>query len=223
MNGRPVKELGIRIDPTADRVEVDGKQVRAEGKSYILLHKPRGYLSDRDERQEKPSALDLVPTGERLYAAGRLDWNSEGLLLLTNDGELAHRITHPRYEHDKEYLALVEGTPSNRALVQMRSGVVYEGTRLKVDSVEPVRNLGALARIHNWQEAGGNATWLRVTLHEGKKREIRRICSSIGHPVKRLIRVRIGPMRLGNLKVGEWRRLDGRQLEALKETTLRKT
>lgn len=221
VNGVTVSELGLQVDPENDRIEVDGKLIRAEDQIYIVLHKPRGYLSDRDEGQDKPTALDLVPVQERLYAAGRLDLSSEGLLLLTNDGDLAHRITHPRFEHEKEYLALVEGNPGAEALQSMRRGVRYEGEILRADAVEPVEALDETGRRQHWQQAGRNETWLRIVLHEGKKREIRHLSAAVGHPVKRLIRVRIGPVRLGLLPVGEWRRLSEDELRELRQTKLR--
>lgn len=207
VNGQIVSELGTLVDPSRDRIQVDGETIRAENKAYIILHKPRGYLSDRDEGHGKPTALDLVASGERLYAAGRLDANSEGLLLLTNDGELAHRLTHPRYEHEKEYLALVEGKPDERALRSMTRGVMYEGERLRADSVRIVPHLGGIARRQHWPEAGRNETWLSIILHEGKKREIRHMGGILGYPVKRLIRVRIGPLQLDGLPIGGWREL----------------
>jgi 23S rRNA pseudouridine2605 synthase len=221
VNGKIVAELGTQVDPARDRIEVDGRPVRAESKTYIILHKPRGYLSDRDEKQTKPTALDLVPSPERLYAAGQLDANSEGLLLLTNDGELAHRVTHPRFEHAKEYLALVQGLPDDATLAQLKKGIWYEGDLLRADSAKIVRQLGAVGRRQHWPEAGPNECWLRIVLHEGKKREVRHMAGAVGHPVKRLIRVRVGPLALGTLPVGQWRQLDEREVDELR-TTLRK-
>ncbi|HIC94822.1 MAG TPA: rRNA pseudouridine synthase, partial [Anaerolineae bacterium] len=127
VNGRVVTELGTKVDPDRDIIEVDGRPIVPERRVYILLHKPRGYLSDTLDFRGRPSALSLVPGGERLYPAGRLDARSEGLLLLTNDGELAHRLTHPRYEHEKEYLALVEGEPTEDTLRRMLEGVERDG------------------------------------------------------------------------------------------------
>lgn len=216
VNGKIVAELGTQADPEHDRIEVDGEPVRAEKKSYILLHKPKGYLSDIDAARGKPLAVDLVPAGERLYAAGRLDANSEGLLLLTNDGDLAHRITHPRYQHDKEYLALVEGVPTAETLNKIRKGVWYDGELLRVDSVRTIRSLGELGRQHHWNDAGRGESWLRIVLREGKKREVRHVCSAVGHPVKRLIRVRIGSLELGALPVGKWRVLRENEIRELK-------
>ena len=221
VNGRIVAELGTQVNPERDRIEVDGARIRAEKKSYILLHKPKGYLSDIDEARGKPLAIDLVPTRERLYAAGRLDVNSEGLLLLTNDGDLAHRVTHPRYQHEKEYLALVEGEPNEETLARLQKGIWYEGDLLRVDSAKIVRHLDEIARRQHWNEARRGETWLRIVLHEGKKREIRHLCGAVAHPVRRLIRVRIGPLELGPLPVGEWRELSEREVGELKSGTQR--
>ncbi|MBI5300839.1 MAG: rRNA pseudouridine synthase [Chloroflexi bacterium] len=216
VNGTVVSELGTKVDPEHDRVEINGKAIRVETKTYIVLHKPRGYLSDIDEARGKPLAVDLVSSRERLYPAGRLDANSEGLLLLTNDGELAHRITHPRFQHEKEYLALVEGAPTDETLARVQSGVLYQGERLRADSVTRVKELDANAREHGWHATARNEYWLRIILHEGKKREIRHLCGAVGHPVKRLIRVRIGPVKLGALRVGQSRALTAHEIRQLK-------
>ncbi len=216
VNGKIVSELGTKVDPTRDKIEVDGKLIRLEQPTYIVLHKPKGYLSDVDKAGGKKLAIDLVPVRERLYAAGRLDLNSEGLLLLTNDGDLAHRITHPRYEHEKEYLALVEGDPTEETLTRMRKGIVYDGVWIRADSVRKVRRLGEIGRRHHWSDASPGECWLRIVLHEGRKREIRHLCGVLGHPVKRLIRTRIGPIELGMLPVGKWRTLSQRELQMLK-------
>jgi len=216
VNGQVVSELGAKIDPARDRVQVNGKLIRVEKNTYILVHKPKGFLSDIDETRGKQLAVDLVPSRERLYAAGRLDANSEGLLLLTNDGDLAHRITHPRYLHEKEYLVLVEGTPAEQVFAQLREGIVLNGERMRVDSVKRVHSLGDLGRRQRWNKAKRNEQWLRIVLHEGRKREIRRLCAALGHPVKRLIRVRIGSLELGALPVGKWRALTDAEVRTLR-------
>ncbi len=221
VNGKIVTELGTKADAEHNRIEVDGAPIHVEKKMYVVLHKPKGYLSDIDPsagqaQRAKPRAVDLVPAGERLYAAGRLDANSEGLLLLTNDGDLAHRITHPRYQHEKEYLALVNGMPTEESLERMRKGMRYEGDLLRADSVKIVRHLGEQARRHHWNEARRGECWLRIILHEGKKREIRHLCGAVGHPVKQLIRVRIGSIELGALPVGKWRELRQSEIHELK-------
>ena len=222
VNGKIVSELGTQVDSARDHISVDGKPIRIEQKSYIILHKPRGYLSDIDEARGKPLAIDLVPSRERLYAAGRLDANSEGLLLLTNDGDLAHRITHPRYQHEKEYLARVEGTPNMDTLARMQTGIFYQGEKLRADAVKILHHLDATARAQKWNAAPRGECWLKIILHEGKKREIRHLCGAVGHPVKQLIRVRIGPVQLGALPVGQWRALTATEVRALKSEAKRK-
>ncbi len=209
VNGRAVKTLGIKVDPDRDTIEVDNEPIRLEKKIYLVLNKPRGYISDRDETGEHKTALDLVPQGERLFAAGRLDLDSEGLLLLTNDGDLAFRLTHPRFEHQKEYLALVLGEPDEAALQKLKRGVRYQDEWLRADRV--VR----AARKQPFGEAPRDQTWLRVVLHEGKKRQIRHMFGAVGHPVLRLIRTRIGPLELDGLKSGHWRALTRHEIQQL--------
>jgi pseudouridine synthase len=216
VNGQVVTQLGTKVDPGQDTIEVDGQPITLEDKVYILLHKPRGYLSDTQDFRGRLSALGLVPAGKRLYPAGRLDAESEGLLLLTNDGELAHRLTHPRYEHQKEYLALVVGRPTEATLRRMRKGVKRDGETLRADAVQRLGRLGPQAQIHGWKEAPRGIVWLRITLHMGKKRHIRRMCAALGYSVRRLIRVRIGPLELGDLLVGEWRYLTKREIRQLR-------
>lgn len=201
VNGQVVATLGTQVDPEHDKILADNQPVAVETKVYYLLHKPRGYLSDRDDTAEYKTALDLVPGGRRLFAAGRLDLNSEGLLFLTNDGELANRLTHPRYEHEKEYLALVYSVPTVKTLERLVRGVRYEDEWLRADAAE------VAGRHQAFGEAGRDEAWLKLVLHEGKKRQIRHMCAALGHPVKRLIRVRIGPLVIGKLKPGEWRKL----------------
>jgi 23S rRNA pseudouridine2605 synthase len=211
VNGQVVNELGAKVDPARDTIEVDNQTVQLETKTYILLNKPRGYISDRDDTAPNKSALDLAPNGERLFAAGRLDMDSEGLLLLTNDGELTFRLTHPRYEHEKEYLVLVAGAPSDDALRTLTRGVVYQGEKLRADRV------ARAGRQQPFGEATRDQAWLHIVLHEGKKRQIRHICAAVGHPVLRLIRTRIGPLELGKLKPGRWRNLTAEEVRALRE------
>ena len=218
VNGQVVTQLGTKVDPARDIIEVDGRPIVPEEKVYILLHKPRGYLSDALDVGGRPSALSLVPNGERLYPAGRLDARSEGLLLLTNDGELAHRLTHPRFGHEKEYLALVEGEPTEATLQRMLEGVERDGQILRADAVQRLERLGPEARIHGWEEAPRGMAWLRILLHEGKKRHIRRMCAALGHPVRRLIRIRIGPLKLGDLPAGKWRYLTEKEVKRLRST-----
>jgi 23S rRNA pseudouridine2605 synthase len=200
VNGRPA-HLGQRIDVAGDVVEVDGALVPvAEGLVYYLLHKPRGVVSTARDPHRRPTVVELVPPKPRVYPVGRLDTDSEGLLLLTNDGELAHRLAHPSFGIDKEYLAEVEGEPAPRALRTLREGVALED------------GMTAPARV-----ARVAPSMLRITLHEGRNRQVRRMCAAVGHPVRRLVRTRIGPVADRRLRAGEWRPLRPDEVAALAE------
>lgn len=203
VNGR-VAALGQKADARADAIGVDGTPIaRAERHRYVILHKPRGVISSLDAQGDRNTVIDLVPFPERLYPVGRLDMDSEGLILLTNDGELTNRITHPRYETEKEYRVLVRGTPDDERLATWRRGVVVEGKRT------------APAQVFRQERAGDN-TWLKVIMHEGRKHEIRDIGIALGMPVQRLIRVRLGTVLLGALKPGEWRELTTAEVASLR-------
>jgi len=197
--------LGQRADVERDTIEVDGQRVRApEPSIYIALHKPRGVLSDAgDQTRQRRTVFDLVNVSGHLFPIGRLDLMSEGLVLLTNDGDLAHRLTHPRYEHNKVYRVRVEGHPDDKALRSWRRGVYLDGRK----------TVPAEVRVER-REKG--STWLRVVLREGRKRQIRRVAAMLGYPVRRLIRVRIGPVDLGDLKPGSWRHLTPSERGALR-------
>ena len=167
-----------------------------------MLNKPRGVLSDTEDPRGRKTVLDLVPSAQRLFPVGRLDLNSEGLVLLTNDGELTHRLLHPRYGHEREYSVLVTGRPSRSVVEKWQRGMMLdEGQALPAD----VR----VSRVES-----GN-TWLEIVMREGKKRQIRRVAAALGHPVLALTRVRIGPIRLGTLPSGRWRELTEREIRAL--------
>jgi 23S rRNA pseudouridine2605 synthase len=198
VNGE-VAHLGQRVDPATDVVEVDGALISlGPDLVHYLLHKPRGVVTTASDPQGRPTVVQLVPSAPRVFPVGRLDAETEGLLLLTNDGELTHRITHPRYGIDKEYLAEVEGHPKAGAVRALRSGVDLEDGRTapaKVVQVSP----GVL----------------RITIHEGRNRQVRRMCDAVGHPVRRLIRTRIGPLADHRLKAGEWRPLTTPELLSL--------
>ncbi len=199
-----VAQLGQKADSDCDRITVDGRPVRVKRRrTYVALHKPRGVLSvERDGSGRLSTVRDLVPLPGRLFPVGRLDLRSEGLVLLTDDGDLAQRLTHPRFGHEKEYRALVKGEPDEATLKKWRCGVFLDGRRTAPAGVTVVRR-------------EGGSTWLRVVLREGRKRQISRVAAMLGHPVYRLIRVRIGPLRLGDLKPGQWRRLTGAEVKAL--------
>ncbi len=218
VNGRVVTELGTRIDPEGDLVEFDGQPVvpmEHEPVCY-LLYKPRGYISTVSDPHGRPTALSLVPSDERLYPVGRLDFDSEGLLLLTNDGDLAHRLMHPRFQHEKEYLVLAQGKVSPVEMDELARGVHIEDEGKTLF----VRARVQLAQLKGrWREepAPTEASWLRIGLQEGKKRQIRRMLEVVGHDVKRLIRVRVGSLELGDLKPGQGRWLSKQEMRALRQ------
>jgi 23S rRNA pseudouridine2605 synthase len=203
-----VARLGQKADPDRDRITVDGMPVQVERRrTYVALHKPRGVLSaERDGSGRFSTVRDLVPLPGRLFPVGRLDLWSEGLVLLTDDGDLAQRLAHPRFGHEKEYRVLVAGEPDEATLEKWRRGVFLDGRRTALAEVTVIG-----------REKG--ETWLRVMLREGRKRQIRRVGAMLGHPVRRLIRVRIGPLRLGNLKPGQWRKLTDAEVKALRSAT----
>lgn len=197
--------LGTKADPEQDEIQVDGQAIPriSNEKIYIALHKPRGVLSDDVKEDPRRSVFDLVPLSGHLFVVGRLDFDSEGLMLLTNDGELANRLAHPRYGHEKEYRVLVGTRPEEEQLRTWQRGVVLEdGSRT------------APARV-SLESLAGKGAWLRVVLHEGKKRQIREVGKTIGLPVVRILRTRIGSLHLGSLKPGEWRHLTAQEVEGL--------
>lgn len=209
-------ELGNKADPQADQIIVDGQILALKPQEfvYIAVNKPRGILSSPDTTRSSQKAattaprqivLDLVGFPQRLFPVGRLDADSEGLMLLTNDGELANRLTHPRYGHEKEYRVLVARHPDDVQLAALRRGIVLEdGYRT------------APARV--WvEELAGKGAWLRFVISEGRKRQVREMCMRIGLPVVRLVRIRIGTLLLGRIKKGEWRHLTEAEVAALKK------
>ncbi|MSQ61086.1 MAG: rRNA pseudouridine synthase [Dehalococcoidia bacterium] len=215
VNGEPVRELGSRADPERDDIRVDGKPVALPKKrTTIALNKPVGYVTTMSDERGRPTVLDLLPDSlPRLFPVGRLDLDSEGLLLMTNDGDLAQRLTHPGHGAQREYLVMVEGVPDEAALDRLRYGGVVLNDRRTADAfVRPVDKRQVV------REGGGS--WLRIGLREGRNRQIRRMCMAIGHPVLRLRRVRIGPVRLGDLPPGEWRPLTPGELRSLSEISI---
>jgi 23S rRNA pseudouridine2605 synthase len=196
-------ELGARADPARDVIMVDGRRVRAETRLVtVALYKPRGIVTTLDDERGRKTVRDLVPLEAHLVPIGRLDADSEGLVLMSNDGDLVNRLTHPRFEHEKEYHVFVEGRPDEAALSHWRRGVMLEGRRTLPAQV-------SLMQIE------GEGTWLRVVMREGRKRQIRNVAALLGHPARQLIRVRVGPIRLGSLRPGEWRYLNGQEARAL--------
>ena len=199
VNGE-VAVLGRRVDPDVDVVEIDGHPVGIKpGLVHYLLNKPAGVVTTAKDTHGRETVVDLVPDEPRVFPVGRLDYDTEGLLLITNDGELAHRLTHPRYGVEKEYMAEVAGGPvSNGAIRRLREGVELED------------GLTAPAQVARLEP-----NVLRITIHEGRNRQVRRMCEAVGHPVTRLVRSRIGPLVDRLLKPGEWRQLEPAEVRAL--------
>lgn len=203
VNGTLVRELGTSVDADHDRVEVDRRPVRPSvTHTYLALNKPVGVVSTASDPQGRPTVVDLVRQPSRVYPVGRLDADSEGLLLLTDDGDLAMRLSHPRYGIEKEYRALVRGPVDATTLRRLSKGVMLDGR-----PTAPAR--------FEIAERAAEETWLRVTIHEGRNRQIRRMVEAVGLDVARLVRVRIGPLRLGRLASGAWRSLSTAEVEAL--------
>lgn len=198
VNGE-IAELGRRVDPEHDLVEVDGAPIGIRpGLVHYLLNKPKGVVTTASDPQGRPTVMDLVPAEPRVFPVGRLDMDTEGLLLLTNDGELANRIAHPSHGVEKEYLAEVSGTPSRAALRTLREGVDLDDGRTAPAGASLVE--GSLVKL---------------TIHEGRNRQVRRMLDAVGHPVTRLIRTRIGPLSDRRLAPGAWRELTGPELRSL--------
>ncbi|MBN2385947.1 MAG: rRNA pseudouridine synthase [Anaerolineales bacterium] len=205
VNGKAVG-LGDKADPARDTISVDGRAVNsAEALVYVAIYKPRGVLSTVKEPGARQTVRDLVELPGTLFPVGRLDYDSEGLILLTNDGELANKLTHPRYEHEKEYKVLVARHPDQEQLSAWRRGVVLEDGH----ATRP-------AEVHV-QSKYGKGAWLRVTLREGHKRQIREMGKVTGLPVSRIVRVRIGNLELGRLKPRQWRHLTAQEVTDLKK------
>jgi pseudouridine synthase len=203
VDGEVVTTLGTRVAPDA-RIDVDGAATRVAALRHIALHKPRGFVSTARDERGRRSVVDLVGLAERVYPVGRLDADSEGLLLLTNDGEWAERVLHPRYGHEREYEVSVVGDVSAPVVERLRRGVRLEEGLARAVRVEVTRR-------------GHGSSVLRVVLRTGWRRQIRRMCVAVGLRVVRLVRVRIGPLALGRLRPGEWRELSDREVAALAE------
>ncbi len=203
VNGTVVRELGSKVEAGRDAVEVDGRRVESAETVWLALHKPRGYVTTRQDPEGRPTVYELVPPEHHgLFYVGRLDYDSEGLVLLTNEGEVANRLMHPRYGTERVYEVEIAGEVSAAALRQLRTGVELEDGPARVESA--VRVKGAPGR-----------TRLRVTLLEGRNREVRRMFRVLGHRVERLVRVSYGPVRLGQLAPGAWRRLTANEMLSL--------
>jgi 23S rRNA pseudouridine2605 synthase len=213
VNGAAIRELGTKADPSRDDIRVDGRRIKVvERHRYVLLNKPRGYMTTRSDPERRPTVIDLLRgVTEYVYPVGRLDFDSEGLLLLTNDGELAARLTHPSHGVARVYEARVLGVPDDRDVQRLSRGVVIDGRRTAPAEVKVLPH-GRDAR---------EAT-LSIVIREGRNRQVRKMCEGIGHPVTELRRVAIGPIRDTRLKVGSWRDLtedEVRRLRTVSEST----
>ena len=198
--------LGSKADPQIDKIELNGKRVpyKALNEIFIVFNKPKNVLSDIKKKDDRSILRDFIDMDDYLFIVGRLDFESEGLILLTNNGEIANKLTHPRYEHEKEYRVLCSKMPDDDQMKIWRRGVVLEGG---------IRTLPAIVE-HIGKEK--EKFWLKVVMKEGKKRQIREIGKTLGLPIKRIIRVRIGSIHLGKLKPGEWRFLNSAEINKLK-------
>lgn len=204
VNGK-VALLGQKADLSVDKVMIDGKALpRAESLTYIALYKPRNVLSAAEGQDDRQVVRDLIPVEGHLYPVGRLDFDSEGLILMTNDGELTNKLTHPRFGHEKEYRVLVARRPDEKQMEAWRRGVVMEdGDKTKPAEV-------------NFLSSSGKGAWIRIVMGEGKKRQIREVGKLLGLPVVKIIRLRIGTLKLGSLKPRQWRYLTGDEIAELK-------
>jgi len=206
VNGQKVTELGVKVDPDEDIILVNNKPISLEDKKvYFALNKPAGYISSVKDPQGRPTVLDLFPdVKERIYPVGRLDYETEGLLILTNDGELTNALTHPSHEISKIYSARVQGTPGIGAIKKLTKGVQLED------------GITAPARVEIKEVTKGKAL-MEIEIHEGRNRQVRRMLEAVGHPVVYLKRIQVGPVKLGNLSLGQYRPLSSNELRELKK------
>lgn len=206
VNGTLVEELGFKVDIDKDKVSVDGKEIKLEEeKVYILLNKPIGYITTLSDEFNRKKVIDLLKeVKQRVYPVGRLDSDTSGFLLLTNDGNLAYKLTHPKYEIKKKYIAKVKGIPTEEELSKFKTGLKIE------DYITAKAEIKILSKEKN-------SSTLEIIIHEGKNRQVRKMCSKIGHPVIELKRVEMGSIKLCNIEEGKWRHLDKWEIEYLKD------
>jgi pseudouridine synthase len=208
VNGRTVTELGTKADPDVDEIKVDDRRIKTKQRlRYLLLNKPAGYVTTRSDPEHRKTVLDLL-TGirEYVYPVGRLDYDSQGLLILTNDGDLAAKLTHPRHEVEREYEAEVLGVPDEKDLERLASGVIIDGRRTAPARVD----------LRTDPRRSSDTSRLRIIIHEGRTRQVRRMCDAIGHPVRSLRRIRIGPLLDHKLRPGAFRDLTPDEVRRLK-------
>lgn len=212
VNGIVVRELGTRADPEADRIALDGVVIApVDTHIYIAMNKPAGTVTTTSDPEHRRTVMELLPPNlpPHVFPIGRLDRDTGGLLLFTSDGEFAHRMAHPRYEIEKEYAALVAGTPDSAAIDALRSGILVEGVRTSPAAVEIAAPPAGFA-------TSAGHTWLKLVIHEGRKRQVRLMCAAVGHPVKTLVRARIGGVTLARLARGKTRILAAREIAELR-------
>ncbi len=203
VNGKVVSEMGTKVDPDTDVILFKGQKVIVENKLYLLLHKPTGYLCTLHDPQKRPIITDLLPhISKRIFPVGRLDLDSEGALIMTNDGELSQFLQHPRFEVDKTYKATVKGKPTNSELHQLRKGIMLDGQKTYPAQIRVLRK-------------SSESTILEIIIHEGKKRQVRKMFAAIGYPVQRLIRTAYGNLKLGDLPSGKYRKLTKNDIKKL--------
>jgi 23S rRNA pseudouridine2605 synthase len=203
VNGRVVTELGTKVDPAHDKVTLDGKPLRAKRKTYLVLNKPRGLVCSRNDEHGRPTIYELLPKEwGHLHSVGRLDYATEGLLFLTNDGEFSLRLTHPRYGVRKKYVAMVDGRVEHPVLELFTKGVWHQGEKLRAEKARLI-------------SGGKSQSIVELELTEGKNREVRRLFESQGLSVKRLERVQIGKIKIGELRPGRWRPLTESEVKSL--------
>jgi 23S rRNA pseudouridine2605 synthase/16S rRNA pseudouridine516 synthase len=204
VDGQVIRELGYKVDPEKNVIEVLGEVIDVKApKKYLVLNKPKGYLTTMFDPFSRPTIKELLPEEKGVYPVGRLDFNSEGLLILTNDGEFAYRLTHPKFKIPKVYEVLVQGCPSFQDIWRLRMGI----------NLEDGPTLPARVTIKQRLDRG---CWLQITITEGRKRQVRRMCLAIGHPVIALKRIAIGPVKLAQLQAGEYRFLSEQEVNSLK-------
>lgn len=205
VNGEVITKLGVKADPDRDHIKVDGRLIhKKERDIYLVLNKPKGYITSLDDPEGRPTVADLLRGVKgRVYPVGRLDYNSEGLILFTNDGDLAHRLTHPSHEIAKTYLVKIDGEMNNEEIGKIEKGILLDDGMTATCSIRKVRKTD-------------ENSWVEITMHEGRKRQVRRMFEKIGHPVLKLKRTRIANLELGDLPPGSYRFLTVDELKSLK-------
>lgn len=205
VNGLVVTEMGIKVNET-DSVEVDGRKIKPENKKvYIMLNKPAGYVTTAKDQFGRPTVLELLKgVSERVYPVGRLDYETTGLLILTNDGDFTYKMTHPKHEINKTYIATIEGIPSSEEISRFEKGLKIE------DYITAPAKLKIISKKER-------TCVVEITIHEGRNRQVRKMCEAIGHPVLALKRVSVGKLSLGNLAEGDWRKLSQKEVKLLLE------